>query len=130
MNTRIAILILVAGLLTKSALAQDLGTTLAPQPPAKPGATGTTAATGPTGATGATGQTQVFAPPPAGRPKFNSLAKLGPDGKYIQIDGVVDARALIMNPVVDDSARASMKAAVEDWAADVNPLAIDNQIGR
>jgi hypothetical protein len=72
------------------------------------------------------GKTQVFAPPPAGTPKFDSLAKKGADGKYIQIDGVIDARALFVNPQVDDATRQKARPVAEEWGADVNQLAIDN----
>ncbi len=124
--SRTAALLLAAGALAPAALAQDDGHNHA-QPPAPT----TPAATPPPApaaqpAPGDTGKTKVFAPLPATTPKFESLAKKGPDDKYIQIDGVVDARAMIVNPVVDDATREKARAAAEEWAADVNQLAIDN----
>jgi len=126
MNTsRAATLILAAGLFAGASFAQQQPAApakLAPPPQVVP-----PAATGATGAQEAPkDKTTIFQPLPAGTPSFTPLTKKGPDGKWMEIDGVVDARALVANPLVDDAARAKMKGVVEEWAADVNQLAIDN----
>ncbi|MEX2219006.1 MAG: hypothetical protein WD749_09625 [Phycisphaerales bacterium] len=95
----------------------------APVPAPPPAAT----APAPTGATGATGpQATIFQAPPTDLPKFDSLIRRGQDGKIIPFDGVVDAHSLLRNPLVTDEDRQRMREAIEDWAADVNQLAIDN----
>ncbi len=66
----------------------------------------------------------VVAPPPA--PQFESLAKKGPDGKIIQLEGVVDILAFDNNKLIDQATRERCKPFILAWLADVDQLAIDN----
>lgn len=127
MKTPARTLILLAGLIAPIACGQQVpqpgSTPIAPAP--MPQAPQAPAAVPPPGVPQPL-KTQVFQNPPENTPKFEPLGKKGPDGKIIQIDGVVDAHALLHNPLVDAATRERIRAAVEDWAADVNQLAIDN----
>lgn len=120
-NLPLRALILSAGLLAPVACGQNAqpadtkATPPAGQPAAQPGQP----AAAPPGAV-------IFQPPPANTPKFDSLIRKGPDGKIIQFEGVVDAYALLRNPLIDDATRERARPMIEDWAADVNQLAIDN----
>ena len=64
--------------------------------------------------------------PAAAPPPFQSLAKKGPDGKVIRVEGVVDLLAFEQNVHTPPAVRESIKPAVLNWIADVDQLAIDN----
>jgi hypothetical protein len=59
-------------------------------------------------------------------PPFDRMAKLGPDGKVIRLEGILDIMALPRNALIDDAARAKIRPLVQAWIADVDQLAIDN----
>jgi len=59
-------------------------------------------------------------------PPFDRLAKLGPDGKVIRLEGILDILAIPRNALVDDATRARISPLVQTWMADVDQLAIDN----
>lgn len=59
-------------------------------------------------------------------PQFESLAKKGPDGKIIQLEGVVDILAFENNKLIDQATRERCKPFILAWLADVDQLAIDN----
>lgn len=59
-------------------------------------------------------------------PEFEPLAKKGPDGKVIRLEGVVDIQAFKNNKLMDDATRERVKPAILLWLADVDQLAIDN----
>jgi hypothetical protein len=68
----------------------------------------------------------VAVPAAPAAPEFESLAKKGPDGKVIRLEGVVDIMAFDKNKLMDDATREKMKPAIQNWLADVDQLAIDN----
>jgi hypothetical protein len=119
---RLVATILAAGLAMSTACGQSAQPPAPAKPspaPAKPAPAQPAPAPGP-------GGVQVFQAPPATTPKYDSLVRKGPDGKVIPIEGVVDAHSLLRNPMVDEATRQRARAAIEDWGADVNQLAIDN----
>src|SRR5687768_1476502 len=59
-------------------------------------------------------------------PPFDRLAKLGPDGKVIRIEGVLDIMAIPRNTLIDQATREKIRPLVKNWVADVDQLAIDN----
>lgn len=65
-------------------------------------------------------------PPPPATPAFEPLAKKGPDGKIVRLEGVVDILAFERNKLIDEATRQKMKPAILNWIADVDQLAIDN----
>lgn len=64
--------------------------------------------------------------PTAILPPFDRLAKLGPDGKIVRVDGILDILAIPRNKLIDDAAREKCRPVVKAWMADVDQLAIDN----
>jgi hypothetical protein len=74
----------------------------------------------------ATAQPLQALPQPAQLPPFESLAKKGPDGKVIRIEGILDIIALDRNPLIDEASRAKMRPMVKEWLDEVETLAIDN----
>src|SRR5262245_37645658 len=63
---------------------------------------------------------------PQATPPYESLVKRDAQNKVIRIDGCLEALAFQRNPLIDDGARERAKAAIQEWTADVNQLAIDN----
>jgi hypothetical protein len=59
-------------------------------------------------------------------PPFDRLAKLGPDGKVIRVEGILDILAIPRNKLIDDATREKIRPLVKNWVADVDQLAIDN----
>jgi hypothetical protein len=72
------------------------------------------------------GPTSVSIAPTPPQPSFTSLAKKGPDGKVMRLEGVVDIAAFAVNPLIDAATLARIRPAVLEWIADVDQLAIDN----
>lgn len=72
------------------------------------------------------GPTSVSIAPTPPQPTFTSLAKKGPDGKVIRLEGVVDIAAFAVNPLIDAATLERIRPAVLEWIADVDQLAIDN----
>lgn len=72
------------------------------------------------------GPTSVSIAPTPPQPTFTSLAKKGPDGKVMRLEGVVDIAAFAVNPLIDAATLARIRPAVLEWIADVDQLAIDN----
>jgi hypothetical protein len=59
-------------------------------------------------------------------PQFDPIAKKGPDGKVIRVEGVVDILAFDKNEKIDAATREKIKPVILNWLADVDQLAIDN----
>lgn len=59
-------------------------------------------------------------------PPFDRLAKLGPDGKVVRIDGMLDILAIQRNPLVDQATRERIRPVVMAWVSDIDRLTIDN----
>jgi len=66
----------------------------------------------------------ISATPPT--PAFESLAKKGPDGKVIALEGCADILAFERNSLIDAATKERIKPAILNWLADVDQLAIDN----
>jgi hypothetical protein len=64
---------------------------------------------------------QIFVQPP-----FDRLAKLGPDGKIVRIEGILDILAIPRNAYVDTATRERIRPLVQTWMAEVDQLTIDN----
>lgn len=68
-------------------------------------------------------------PPPApviNLPPWDRLAKLGPDGKVIRVEGILDILAIPRNNFIDAATRERIRPMVMNWMAEVDQLAIDN----
>lgn len=72
------------------------------------------------------GPQSVTVPPAPPMPQFESLAKKGPDGKVMPLEGVMDILAFQRNKLIDASTIERVRQAVAGWLADVDQLAIDN----
>lgn len=59
-------------------------------------------------------------------PPFDRMAKLGPDGKVIKLEGVLDILAIPRNNLIDAATRERIRPYVQNWLAEVDQLAIDN----
>ncbi len=59
-------------------------------------------------------------------PQFESLAKKGPNGKIVRLEGVVDILAFENNKLIDQPTREKCKPFILAWLADVDQLMIDN----
>lgn len=131
MNTRLAALTMIAGAAVTASfsLAQNAQPPVPPAPPAPPAAAPVTLQPAP-GTMPQIGvapkQTTIFQPPPPTTPHFDPLWTKGADGKIVPLSGVLEARAIMNNPLMDSAAREKARAAAEDWQADVNQLAVDN----
>jgi hypothetical protein len=60
------------------------------------------------------------------QPTFESLAKAGPDGKIVRLDGILDLMALQVNPKVDAATIERSRPAIKEWMTDVDLLTIEN----
>lgn len=85
------------------------------QPPAQPAATPPTAQ-----------PLNTAAPVAPAAPQFESLAKKGPNGKIVRLEGVVDILAFENNKLIDQATREKCKPFILAWLADVDQLMIDN----
>jgi hypothetical protein len=72
------------------------------------------------------GGAQPTTVPAQTQPTFESLAKPGPDGKIIRLDGIVDLLALQKNSLIDQATRDRIRPMIKEWMADVDQIAIDN----
>ena len=69
---------------------------------------------------------QPAQPPVVNLPPWDRLAKLGPDGKVVRVEGILDVLAIPRNNFIDAATRERIRPMVMSWMAEVDQLTIDN----